>query len=101
MVVLKSRIAVYQSLMTNMDNEKYIYVNVFVTKSFCDNKLNKERAVVETAKMAYFRINNVIDDGFSATYTKNNVWGKNRLFSALQRYAEDHNMEIAFHSFND
>lgn len=96
----RSRIAVYQSPMgKNLYGEEYIYVNVLITKAFCDKKLNREKAIFETAKMADHSISLVIENGFAASYTIGTVWRKNMLFSELQRYATDHNMEIVFHNF--
>ena len=98
--MLKSKISVYSSTLGKYSSdERYIYVNVFITKYSWDKKLNKEKAILETAKMAGFKISRVMDDGFSAKYTKGTIYGRNELFSELQRYAADHNMEIVFHNF--
>lgn len=98
--MLKSRIAVYSSVLGKYSSdEDYIYVNVFITKYSWDKKLNKEKAILDTARMAGFKISRVMDDGFSAKYTKGTIYGRNELFSELQRYAQDHNMDIEFCNF--
>ena len=96
----RSRIAVYQSPMGKYgSDEMYIYVNIFITRAFGDKRLNREKAIFQTAKMADHRISLVMEDGFAASYTRGTIWAKNELFSELQRYAADHNMEIVFHNF--
>lgn len=97
--MLKNRIDVYSSVLGKYtSDERYIYVNVFITK-FSFNRLNLEKTILETAKMAGFRINHIADDGFSVKFTKGTVWARNELLSELQRYAQSHNMDIEFCNF--